>query len=188
MSGPAEPSARTGNGGPSVRLALGLCLPIIVALLGLNVLGGEGEEIDPAHFGEWLDHDLVEEIRLEGQVLRCLLRHPVRLTETKGQTPVRRVVLRPAALPSAAEVSAWREQGIRIVVDGGGGSPSDRLWLAAMVLLLGLGAAYLLLQARRHRRYGGPRQRMLDAEKQFLNGELSREEYDRLAATISAEM
>ena len=39
-----------GNEGPMLGLALGLCLPIIVALLGLNALGEEGEEIAPKHF------------------------------------------------------------------------------------------------------------------------------------------
>jgi len=116
-----------------VSLAIGLCLPIVVVLVGLNALGGEGEAIDPEYFRELLDLGLVEEIRLEGGA------------------------------------AGW-------------------LWPVGMVLLLGLGAVHLLLQARHHRRHGGPRQRLLDAERQLLNGELSREEYDRLTATISMEL
>ena len=190
MSEPAEDSAHADNKRPTIGLALGLCLPIVVALVILNTLGEEGEEIAPEHFSELMDRDLVEEIRLQEQVLRCLLRHPIRLTEAKAKPPVRRVVLRYAARPSPADLSGWREQGIRVVVVEGGGESGTGIiwWPVAMALLLGLGTVHLLRQARRHRRHGGPRQRLQDAERQLLNGELSREQYDRLAATISSEM
>ena len=188
MSEPVELEARRARERPTVRLAIGLCVPIILALLALNTLRGQGEEVEPSQFGDLVDGGLVEEIRLEGNVLRGLLRHPVLLAGTRGQTEASEVVARSAGPPAAADLAAWRQKGIRVVDDGEGGMVGEWLWGGAVVLVLGLASAHLLLRARSQRRYGGPRQRLADAEKRLLNGELSREEFDRLATTISMEM
>ena len=188
MSRPAETRTRSPRGGATIGLALGLCLPIVVALLGLNALDGQGEEVELSQFRDLVDDGLVEEIRLEGQVVQALLRRPVRLAGTRGPTEALRVTTRRAGPPSAAEASAWRGLGIRIVYVGEGETTGEWQRGGAVVLVLGLASAHLLLRARSQRRYGGPRQRLADAEKRHRNGEFSREEFDRLAASISMEM
>ena len=54
--------------------------------------------------------------------------------------------------------------------------------------LMAGGAWYLIAQARAHRRRPGPRQRLRDAEADYLAGRITQEEYEREADCISAEL
>ncbi len=66
--------------------------------------------------------------------------------------------------------------------------PQETAWIGFVSLLLLFGMYHLVMQARRHRRDGSPRQHLDHARADLAAGRISAEEFERRATAISIEM
>ena len=174
-------------------LACLLAGALIVVVAGLNLFEGGATEIGYEQFQQLLEQGLVKRITLVDDHMEIRLARAVRIEGLRGRSVIEHIQVEIAWSPSDDDVEAWREErGVEVVDIGDSGSASQLtrsilLGLVSVGLMAG-GALYLIAQARAHRRRPGPRQRLRDAEADYLAGRITQEEYEREADCISAEL
>ena len=176
---PISPRGRTGP------LAALLVLGVAVVLVGLNLLEPPRIRVSAERLEVLLQQHLVEVVRLRVSEVVCVMTRPVRFRDE--QQLVERVTVHLEAPPGEDDVRRWEAAGARVVRQP---QPERRdwPWAALVALLLAGGIWHLVSQARRHRQTGSPRQRLLEADRRFNDGELSRKQYDELVSELNAEL
>ena len=170
-------------------LAYLLAGALIIVVVGLNLFDGGMTEIPYEQFQRLMNHGLVKRIAVADDHLEIRLERAVRVSGLRERPMTEFVQVELARSPTVEDVEAWREGG----VDIGDSGPSSQLGrsiflgLVSVGLLAG-GVWYLIAQARADRRRPGPRQRLRDAEAEHLAGRMTREEYQKEADRISAEL
>jgi len=170
-------------------LAYLLAGALVVVVAGLNLFDGGMTEIPYEQFQRLMEHGLVKRITVADDHLEIRLERAVRVEGLRERPMTEFVQVELARSPTVEDVEAWSEGG----VDIGDSEPSSQLGrsiflgLVSVGLLAG-GVWYLIAQARADRRRPGPRQRLRDAEAEYLAGRMTREEYEKEADRISVEL
>jgi len=179
----------TGASGPR-RLSTGplaglLILVVVAVLVVLNLLEAPATAVSREQFDALLERGVVAEVWIGAGRLEARLTGPVRF---RGERQlVDRVVAELKVRPSDDEVGRWRAAGARLSAEPPKRQP-DWPWGGAVALLLAGGIWHLVAQARRHRRLGSPRQRLEEADRQYRDGELSRDQYEQLVSELTAQL
>lgn len=161
---------------------------LVAVVVAVNWVSLPETTVDVQQFHRLMQQGLVARIGISGAGLRCRLERQVRLADD-GKSITSQQLLVAGAHPSAGEVEGWKAAGITVEYETDGKDRGTQ-WLGLLVVvgLLGLGVGYLWSQARRYRQIGSPRQRLVEVEKEFADGKITLEEYQRRCEAILAEM
>ena len=170
-------------------LAYLLAGALVVVVAGLNLFDGGMTEIPYEQFQRLMEHGLVKRITVADDHLEIRLERAVRVEGLRERPMTEFVQVELARSPTVEDVEAWSEGGLDI----GDSEPSSQLGRSIFLGLVSVGLLsggvwYLIAQARADRRRPGPRQRLQDAEAEYLAGRMTREEYQEEADRISAEL
>lgn len=177
-----------------LSLLLAAALGIIVVLI--NLLSPEEIAVSEGTFRALVEDEKVTDIVVGDGWLNCILVGDVTVEEQTGvgTRPRKgsRVSVNLTEVPSVEEQQQWRHAGIGVYP-----ADADALakrargqqigWLL-MAVLLGIGLYYIISQAKRSKRFDSPRGRLAKLEQAWKDGDISREDYDRKAEAISAEL
>lgn len=178
------------------KLSLLLAGALILIVVLMNVLTPEEIPVSEQGFQGLVEGGLVESIVVGDHWLSCVL---VREAAVEEQTSVgtrprrgRRVSINLRVPPPPAQRRQWRDEGIDVrLADAEETATRERQqWTgwALMAALLGVGLYYVVSQARSSKRHDSPRSRLKQLDLALKQGKISREDYDRQAGAISAEL
>lgn len=176
-----------GEGIP-LKFALMLALGLLGTVLLLNLLGSPEVPVGIEQFQRLEKEGVVEAVRVSPGGWHVELKRPCRIENGGGEFITKQVVINGQAEPAHAVLSAWRKKGI--AVERIAEPVKQAGWMGGVLVcgLLGLGLWHLWQQMQRHRREGSPRQHLEELEKDFKEGKITKEEFERRAELIMAEM
>lgn len=182
-----EENPGKGEGIP-LRFALLLALGLLATVILLNLLGSSEVPIGLEQFQRLGKEGAVSVVKIAPGGWHADLKRPSRIDNGGGEFVTRQVVLAGQGEPDAATLGEWRRTGVK--VEHIAEPPPPAGWVGGVLVsaLLGLGLWHLWQQMQRHRREGSPRQHLEELEKEFKEGRLTQEEFERRAEGLMAEM
>jgi len=173
------------------KLAATLGAGLLALVVLLSLLAPRQTPIDLSHLESFVADDRVSAIDVSGVGVVGHLREPVML-EVGGQRHRAVEVVVPGRADSAMQEALlrWQSAGLTVVTipSPEGHRLQETAWIGFVSLLLLFGMYHLVMQARRHRRDGSPRQHLDHARADLAAGRISAEEFERRATAISIEM
>ncbi len=174
--------------GLSLRFALLLALGLLATVIALNLLGSPEVPASAEQFQRLRKEGAVATVKIAPGGWHAELKRPSRIDNGGGEFITRQVVVAGQGEPDAATMSEWRRAGV--LVEHIEEPAPQAGWVGGILVcgLLGLGLWHLWQQMQRHRREGSPRQHLETLEKEFKEGRVSKEDFDRRAEALMAEM
>lgn len=174
--------------GISLKFALLLSLGLLATVVVLNMLGSPEVPVSVEQFQKLSKDGVIEGVKIAPGGWHAQLKRPCRIDNGGGEFITRQVVVNGQGEPGRSEVNAWKDAGM--AVEHISEPPQQAGWMGGALVggLLGLGLWHLWRQMQRHRREGSPRQHLENLEKEFKEGRISQEEFQRRAEILMAEM
>ena len=171
-----------------ILLSLALACGLLALVFGLNLLDGPEIPVEHDQFQQLVKEDKVTEIVVGIDGIRCKLREPVKTTHDGNEITADRILLQGSQHIPPEQVSYWESRGIDVEFDD---EERPRSWGGAIVVgvLLTLGLWHVGSQIYKDKRgVGAPRRRLQELEKEFRDGKISLEDYEKAREAIWAEM
>ena len=174
--------------GISLKFALLLALGLLAAVIVLNLLGSPEVPVALEQFQRLSREGAVAVVRIAPGGWHVELKRPSRIDNSGGEFITRQVGVAGQGEPDAPTMEGWRKAGLK--VEHIEEPPQGAGWVGGVLVsaLLGLGLWHLWQQMQRHRREGSPRQHLEVLEKEFKEGKIGQEEFQRRAEALMAEM
>ncbi|MED5414511.1 MAG: hypothetical protein VYC64_06145 [Candidatus Latescibacterota bacterium] len=176
---------------PTTRLALILGTLILVMLGLLSYLAPLGTPVSAQELHRLLNEDRIGSIDVGVTAIVGHLTEPQLVTQLDGGRPAQVQAVRVfRSLVLDEQLDSLQQSGLDIrensrTTDGALGPYT---WAAVVGFLLIAGGWHLVDQAARHRRYGSPRQRIADLEKQLEQGKIDPDRFRREVEQLSTEL
>lgn len=187
----SDDSGSNGSGSQisPTRLALILAGGLLLLVLLLSALGPSDVPVDGQRLEALIEEGHVQSILISETSLVGMLRQPI-LVQVGGQQHRAGQVRIDGWSGSEDQITAWRQAGVNVTHsdEARRSTARDTAWLVAVSCLLLFGVYHLVLQGRKHRREGSPRQRLDEVRAELDAGRISPEEYERRAQAISIEL
>lgn len=177
---------------PTLRLALMLGAAIVLLLSLLTYLAPLGTPVPYSEFQRLSEAQQITSIDVGETAIVGYLEtpQPVQGIEGGGPEYAQAVRIFRADNVSDTQLAAWRAAGLQIRHESSttDGALGPYTWVVIVGLLLAAGGWHLIDQALRHRRYGSPRQRIADLEKELDQGKIDPDRYRREVEQLSTEL
>jgi hypothetical protein len=178
------------------KLSLLLAGALTIIVLLMNVLSPDEIPISEGTFQGLLDDQLVKAVTVgDGWLIGALVAEVTVEEQTGVGARPRRgrlVSVDLNAQPTREQLNQWRNWGIEVQpADDAASSKRARgqqTGWALMAILLGVGLYYIVAQAKRSQHSDSPRAMLMKLDAALKSGEISQEDYQKKAATISAEL
>ena len=173
-----------------VKFSLALAGALLAVVIGLNFVQSSEVPVSADQFQQFIQEGVVKNIKITQFGLSCFLQKPVRLESEGREFFSQHVILLGESEVPPEQVSLWRGKGIVVEYSDDKGTAS-REWagIGLVVFLLGLGVWHLWSQIQKDRKgIGSPRRRLQELEKEFREGKISLEDYQKIREALWAEM
>ncbi|MBT3344794.1 MAG: hypothetical protein HN712_02805 [Gemmatimonadetes bacterium] len=176
---------------PTTRLALMLGAAIILLLSLLSYLAPTGTPVPRTEMTRLWEADQIAAVDVGETAIVCYLKDPQLVQEFDAGRPGYAQAIRVFRDEiDESQLETWRQAGLPVqfrtqTTDGALGPYT---WMVVVAMLLAAGGWHLVDQARRHRRDGGPRQRIADLEQQLEQGKIDPDRYRREVEQLSTEL
>jgi hypothetical protein len=171
-----------------VMLSVALACGLLALVFGLNLLDGPEIPVEYEQFKRFVKDEMVQSIVVGADGIRCQLREPVKTTHDGNEVTADRIFLPGSQHIPPEQVSYWESLGIAVEFDD---EPRPRSWggIAVVGILLTLGLWHVASQIYKDKKgVGAPRRRLQELEKEFRDGRISLEDYEKAREAIWAEM
>ena len=178
------------GGGAPVKFSIALAGALLAIVFGLNFLRSPEIPIEYIKFKKLYDDGLIEHIQITPFGLSCRLSQVVKLMHDDRELEVDRIVLLGGHDIPPEYVANWRFAGISVDYE----DSTDIGWrewvgIALLGLLFLLGIWHIWSQIQKDRKgIGSPRRRLQELEKEFKEGKISLEDYEKAKEKIWAEL
>ncbi len=176
--------------GSPVKFSLALAGGLLFIVLGLNFLNSPEIPVTAEQFQGFSTEGRLKHITITPFGLNCQLKEPVQLTHEDREVTTQAIVLQGNQEIPPEQVSYWRSQGITVGYEDSEDITSKELAGVGFVAgLFGLGLWHLWSQVQKDRKgIGSPRRRLQELEKEFREGRISLEDYEKAREALWAEM
>ena len=178
------------EGGAPVKFSLVLAGALLAIVFGLNFLKSPEIPIEYEKFKRLNEEDLIKQIKITPFGLSCRLSHPVQLTHEDRELSADRIFLLGEYDIPPEHVSYWRSQGILVEYEDStdlGGREWAGIGLVGFLFILGIWHIWGQIQNDR-KGIGSPRRRLQQLEKEFKEGKIGLEDYEKAKEAIWAEL
>lgn len=171
-----------------VALSLTLAFALLALVFGLNLLEGPEVPVEQEQLQRLIKEGMVTNIIVGLDGLHFRLRAPIATEQEGTEMKADRLILPGRHDVSPEQVSYWESRGIEVEFDD---SKPTRNWggIILVGLLLPLGLWHVASQIYKDKKgIGAPRRRLKELEKEFRDGRISLEDYEKAREAIWAEM
>ena len=176
--------------GAPVKFSIALAGALLAIVFGLNFLKSPEIPIEYNKFMRHYEDGLIEHIQITPFGLSCRLSQLVQVTQEDRELEVDRIVLLGDYDIPPEYVCNWRFSGISVDYQDST-EMGWREWagIALLGLLFILGIWHIWSQIQKDRKgIGSPRRRLQELEKEFKEGKISLEDYEKAKENIWAEL
>ena len=166
-----------------------LAFSLFAIVLLLHFLGDSEIPIVEEQFERLYENNLLSSIRLSDNSLYCQLVNPVWIDNMGRRILTDKVFVDPIEAVSMERIEAWKSAGITVHFESEKRGIKKQSGVLLIASLLGIGVWHLWSQVKQDRQgSGSPRRRLQELEDQLKTGKITKEEYQKQAEPIWAEM